>query len=128
MDTPKKGRLIGGIILAAIGIIGLGGIGKNSSPGMYFIVCLLFMGGGLALILTYVKSIKRYNAFMQEQNARNQREQELKDARQELERQKVDSELQQLRADAMQTRICPHCGGSTKGEICEYCGSRLEIK
>ena len=116
MDTPKKGRLIGGIILAAIGIIGLGGIGKNS------------MGGGLALILTYVKSIKRYNAFMQEQNARNQREQELKDARQELERQKVDSELQQLRADAMQTRICPHCGGSTKGEICEYCGSRLEIK
>lgn len=125
MEAPKKGKLIGGIVLAAIGVIGLGGIGGSDTPGLYFIVCLLFMGGGLALILTHVKSVKRYNASMQEHNARMQREQELRDARQELERRKVDAELHKLDADAMRTRICPHCGGSTKGDICEYCGSRL---
>ena len=125
MEGPKKGRLIGGIVLAAIGVIGLGGISGSDHPGMYFIVCLLFMGGGLALILTYVRSVKGYNASMQEQDARRQREQELKDARQELERQKLNAELQQMKADATRTRVCPHCGGSTKGDICEYCGSRL---
>ena len=125
MEAPKKGKLIGGIVLAAIGVIGLGGISGSDTPGLYLIVCLLFMGGGLALILTYVKSVKQFNASMQEENARIRREQELRDARQELERRKVDAELQKLNADAMQTRICPHCGGSTKGEICEYCGSRL---
>lgn len=125
MEAPKKGKLIGGIVLAAIGLSGLGGTGGSSSPGMYFILCILFMGGGLALILTYVKSVKRYNASIQEQNARKQREQELRDARHELERRKVEAELQQMKADTEHTRVCPHCGGSTKGNICEYCGSRL---
>ena len=127
MEAPKKGKLIGGIVLAAIGVIGMGGIGnaERGMTGAYVIVCLLFIGAGLALIMTYVKSVKRYNASMQEQNARIQREQELRDAQKELERQKVDAELQRIKADAMQTRVCPHCGGSTKGEICEYCGSRL---
>ena len=125
MDAPQKGKLIAGIVLGAIGVIGLGGISGSDSPGLYFIVCLLFMGGGLALILTYVKSIKQYNASMQEQNARDRREQELRDARRELERKKVEAELQQMSANATQTRVCPHCGGSTKGNICEYCGSKL---
>ncbi len=127
METPKKGRLVGGIVLAAIGVIGFGGMNSTDSGtiGAYIIVCLLFIGGGLALILTYVKSMKRYNAFMREEDERLQREQELRDARKELERRKVDAELQKLKADAVQTRVCPHCGGTTKGEICEYCGSRL---
>lgn len=127
MNNPKNGRLIGGIILAAIGVIGLGGLGSadRGTIGAYIIVCFLFMGGGLALILTYVKSKKLYNAKVQEENNRIQREQELRDARKELERKKVEAELQKMKADAIQTRVCPHCGGNTKGEICEYCGSRL---
>lgn len=125
MEAPKKGKLIGGIVLAAFGVIGLGGISGSDHPGWYFILCLIFMGGGLALILAYVKTVKSYNASMQEQNARARREQELKDAQRELERKKVDAELQKLNADATRTRVCPHCGGSTRGDICEYCGSRL---
>ena len=58
MNQQKKGRLVGGIILAAIGVIGLGGMGTTDEGmiGAYIIVCLLFIAGGLVLILTYVKS------------------------------------------------------------------------
>lgn len=124
---PKPGRLVGGIILAAFGVTGLGGIGTTDGATTlaYIVVCLLFMGGGLALILTYVKARKRYSVTLQEAQDRKQREQELRDARKELEREKVDAELRQLRANKDQVRICPHCGGSTRGEVCEYCGSRL---
>ena len=127
MKNPKNGRLIGGIVLAAIGVIGLGGISSadRGTIGGYIIVCFLFMGGGLALILTYVRAKKLYNAKVQEENNRIQREQELRDARKELERKKVEAELRKINADSMQVRVCPHCGGSTKGDICEYCGSRL---
>ena len=127
MNQPKNGRLVGGIILAAIGVTGLGGMGTadDGLSGAYIIVCLLFIAGGLVLILTYVKSRKRFNAAIQEENARLQREQELRDARKALEKEKIDAELQKLRASKDQIRVCPHCGGSTKGEICEYCGSRL---
>ena len=127
MNQLKKGRLVGGIILAAIGVTGLGGMGTADEGmiGAYIIVCLLFIAGGLVLILTYVKSRKRYNAEIQEENYRLQREQEIQDARKELERERLNAELQKMRAGKEQIRVCPHCGGSTKGEICEYCGSRL---
>ena len=127
MDYPKPGRLVGGIILAAIGVIGLGGMGTTdvNSVAAYIIVCLLFMGGGLALILAYVRARKRYSAYQREEDERMQREQDLYDARKELELQKVNAELERVKAAAEQVRVCPHCGGSTKGEICEYCGSRL---
>jgi rRNA maturation endonuclease Nob1 len=83
------------------------------------------MGGGLALILAYVRARKRYSAYQREEDERMQREQDLYDARKELELQKVNAELERVKAAAEQVRVCPHCGGSTKGEICEYCGSRL---
>ncbi len=126
MNYPKPGKLVGGIIMAAFGLTALCGMGASDESGFaYIVVCLLLMGGGLALILVYVASRKRYSAYQQQQNARKQREQELIDKRKELELQKVNAEIRRLKEESEALRVCPHCGAPAKGEICEYCGSRL---
>lgn len=43
----------------------------------------------------------------------------------EIDRQ--EKELSELKAALRnRPRKCPHCGGTTKGSICEYCGSSLD--
>ena len=46
-----------------------------------------------------------------------------------LKKKQADAEeyAEQIRKDIENTvSVCPHCGATTKGSVCEYCGSPLE--
>ena len=136
MKKPKNARLVWGIILAGIGIIGFGGVGGNSNPGGYIAMCLILTLIGVLLIVFYARAVKKYKAaLMSDYEAKQRAKREAEDrlrrsqqAEEERLRQEEDllrreAERRKQEADAL--RICPHCGGASKGTVCEYCGSKF---
>ncbi len=117
----KKTKLIWGIILEVIGVVGICNTAGES--GAYVIVCAAFIAVGLGLIFSYARAAKKYKA--EDQETQSFEEQQKQNARQHLENEKarLDAEAEKLRAEANMTVICPHCGARVKGHHCEYCDS-----
>lgn len=124
----KKTKLIWGIILEVIGVVGICNTAGES--GAYVIVCAAFIAVGLGLIVSYTRAVKKYKAEDQEtqsfeeqqkQNARQHLENEK--ARLDAEAEKLRAENERLRAESNVTVTCPHCGAQVKGHHCDYCDS-----
>lgn len=104
---PGKGKMIAGIIVAAVGIFGFAG---GSGQGIaYFLSCIIILLIGAGLLTWHFISDKKFKEAVQAE-----RERSLSERQAVMQRQKN------------QTKTCPNCGGITKGRYCEYCGSPLE--
>lgn len=102
-----KGKMIAGIIVAAVGVIGFAG---GSGQGIaYFITCIIILLVGAGLLIWHFIADKKFKEAVQAERERSLSEQQTI-----------------LHQQENQTKTCPNCGGITKGKFCEYCGSQLE--
>lgn len=126
--TPilKKTKLIWGVVLFVLGVFGLLGMSRLESVNiLYVVTCIALLGVGIWLLFAYRKEKQVYVSAIFAQSERRQKEQQLQAAKRELEQAKVDEELKRIVSIKSARRICPFCGGNTKGDVCEYCGSKL---
>lgn len=96
----SKGKMIAGIIVAACGFVSLFATDKTVS---YIVISILMILIGAGLLAWYFLGEKKYkDAITAEKNDVKQPDQETF------------------------TKVCSKCGASTRGQVCEYCGSLLE--
>lgn len=102
----SKAKLIWAIVLLVVGLVGLGNAANEERS--YLIVCIVLIAAGLLLLALWFFGRKKLAAAIKTERERRLRMKESREA-----------------AVKNAPKRCPHCGASTKGEICEYCGSPL---
>lgn len=123
---PKKTKLAWGIIFTALGLFGFASIGKiNSSIAVNIFICILFLIGGVLLLIRYAKERKQYLTAQQEAKERYAKEQRLADSKRQLEQLKIDAVTKKMQAEKDAVRVCPFCGAVNQSAVCDYCGSRI---
>lgn len=81
----KKTKLIVGIIIAAVGLLGLSGIGSSDSKGLYAITCALIMAVGALFIFLHFNGKKKHVESLKAEAAEaEQKRQEKKETTEKL--------------------------------------------
>lgn len=107
---PKKRRIVGSVLRIGFAILfiacGIDSIGEDSS------LVLIFLLGAAALLLWQF-----WPNVRQAKDAKYRRELAAK--------QQEEARLAR-EAAAARKRVCPHCGASSAGTVCEYCGMAMD--
>jgi len=129
MTAPKKTGLVWGIVLAAIGLSGVSSVNKNA---VYVIIWIIFILVGGLLIFLYIQAVRRYNILKQEEFNTRIEGQKLESTRRSVERSvpereeaRIKAETAKIKGGSREVKVCPSCGGATRGDYCEYCGRKL---
>ena len=124
LNKKIKRQMVWGIVLLAIGVIGIFGAGGNGTA--YVVMCLVFMAVGAFLL--YLQTKNRKIANEQAATARNMEEsrRRAEEARLKAAEARYNAEANKYEAAANAMKTCKSCGAVTRGNYCEYCGSKLE--
>ncbi len=125
----KNGSNLGwGIALAAIGFIGLGSAGNEG--GSYLAVCLVLIIIGIVLLVRYFINRKKEQTLQNQKQEAEERTREAKqraeEARAKAEELKYKEAQRRVQEEMNAVKVCKSCGAATKGNYCEYCGSKLD--
>ncbi len=104
----SKAKLIWGIVLIVIGLVGAAGVEEEENTAAYLTTCFLLIAGGALLLFFHLRAKRRLKAAILAERQRHEKEAD---------------QFEQILSNA--PKKCPNCGAATKGEVCEYCGSPL---